>query len=53
MASLGSLSNPIVGIIGSVILLGDRPTVSDIVGFALIFSAAACVLIPSRAGKSA
>jgi drug/metabolite transporter (DMT)-like permease len=47
-ASLGALLNPVVGVIGSVILLGDRPTVSDITGFALIFSAAACVLIPER-----
>ncbi|HWL30523.1 MAG TPA: DMT family transporter [Xanthobacteraceae bacterium] len=47
-ASLGALLNPVVGVIGAVILLGDRPTVSDITGFALIFSAAACVLIPER-----
>ena len=48
MASLGSLINPVVGVIGAVIILGDRPTGSDIVGFALIFSAAACVLLPQR-----
>jgi len=47
-ASLGSLINPVVGVIGAVIILGDRPTVSDWIGFALIFSAAACVLIPQR-----
>ena len=48
-ASLGSLMNPVVGVIGSVIILGDRPTVPDWIGFALIFSAAACVLlIPQR-----
>lgn len=47
-ASLGSLSNPVVGIIGSAIILGERPTVADIVGFALIFAAAACVLLPQR-----
>ena len=48
MASLGALINPIVGVIGAVIVLGDRPTVPDMIGFALIFSAAACVLIPQR-----
>jgi drug/metabolite transporter (DMT)-like permease len=48
-ASLGSLINPVVGVIGAVIILGDRPTLSDIIGFALIFSAAACVMIPQRA----
>ena len=41
-------SNPVVGVIGAVIILGERPTVSDIIGFALIFAAAACVLIPQR-----
>jgi drug/metabolite transporter (DMT)-like permease len=48
MASLGTLINPVVGIIGTVILLGDRPTVWDAIGFALIFGAAACVLLPQR-----
>jgi drug/metabolite transporter (DMT)-like permease len=48
MASLGALINPIVGVIGAVIILGDRPTVPDMIGFALIFGAAACVLIPQR-----
>ena len=48
MASLGSLINPVVGVIGAVVILGDRPTIPDMIGFALIFSAAACVLIPQR-----
>jgi drug/metabolite transporter (DMT)-like permease len=48
MASLGSLINPVVGVIGAVIILGDRPTVPDMIGFALIFSAAVCVMIPQR-----
>jgi drug/metabolite transporter (DMT)-like permease len=54
-ASLGTLANPVVGVVGSVILLGERMTVADIVGFALIFAAAACVLLqPQRlaAGKA-
>jgi drug/metabolite transporter (DMT)-like permease len=46
MASLGSLINPVVGVIGAIILLGDRPTGSDLIGFALIFAAAACVMLP-------
>jgi drug/metabolite transporter (DMT)-like permease len=44
-ASLGSLANPVVGIVGSVILLGERPTTADIIGFALILAAAVCVLL--------
>ena len=47
-ASLGSLANPVVGIIGSALLLGERPTAADIIGFALIFAAAACVLVQWR-----
>jgi drug/metabolite transporter (DMT)-like permease len=49
-ASLGVLSVPAVGIVASVVMLGERPTVSDIVGFALIFAAAGFVLLaPSGA----
>jgi drug/metabolite transporter (DMT)-like permease len=44
-ASLGSLANPVVGIVGSVIFLHERPTVPDMIGFALILSAAICVLV--------
>jgi drug/metabolite transporter (DMT)-like permease len=52
-ASLGTLANPVVGIISSVILLGERPTAADIVGFALIFAASACVLLqPKRQAAS-
>ena len=47
-ASLGTLANPVVGVIGSVILLGERPTSADWIGFALIFGAAACVLLQPR-----
>jgi drug/metabolite transporter (DMT)-like permease len=48
MASLGSLINPVVGIIGAMLILGDRPTVPDMIGFALILGAAACVLLPQQ-----
>ena len=44
-ASLGSLLVPVIGVTASTILLGERPTVPDIVGFVLIFAAAACVLL--------
>jgi drug/metabolite transporter (DMT)-like permease len=52
-ASLGTLANPVVGVIGSTILLGERLTVPDIIGFALIFAAASCVLLaPAAPEKS-
>jgi drug/metabolite transporter (DMT)-like permease len=52
-ASLGVLSVPVIGVVGSAIVLGERPTLTDITGFALILGAAACVLLAptSVAGK--
>jgi drug/metabolite transporter (DMT)-like permease len=44
-ASLGVLSAPAVGVLSSVVMLGERPTLPDVVGFALILSASACVLL--------
>jgi drug/metabolite transporter (DMT)-like permease len=44
-ASLGSLLVPVVGVIGSALMLGERPNLTDAIGFALIFSAAASVLL--------
>ena len=44
-ASLGSLMTPVVGVIASALLLDERLTAPDIVGFALIFAAAASVLL--------
>jgi drug/metabolite transporter (DMT)-like permease len=44
-ASLGALSVPVVGIASSVLILGERPTTTDLVGFVLIFIAAAAVLL--------
>ena len=44
-ASIGSLLVPVVGVIASAAILGERPSVTDIVGFVSIFAAAACVLL--------
>lgn len=44
-ASLGTLINPVVGVTASALYLGEQLTIPDIVGFAMIFSAAACVLL--------
>ena len=38
-ASLGVLSAPVIGVISTAVLLGERPTVPDIVGYVLIFAA--------------
>src|SRR5205085_393700 len=47
-ASLGILSVPVIGVVSTAVLLGERPTVPDMIGFTLIFAASACVLLPSR-----
>jgi drug/metabolite transporter (DMT)-like permease len=44
-ATLGVLSVPVIGVIASMLMLGERPTLPDVVGFALILAAAACVLL--------
>jgi drug/metabolite transporter (DMT)-like permease len=44
-ASLGVLSVPAIGVASAALMLGERPTLADLVGFALIFAASACVLL--------
>ena len=48
-ASLAVLAVPVIGIAGSFLILGEVPTVPDMVGFALIFVASACVLLTRQA----
>jgi drug/metabolite transporter (DMT)-like permease len=54
-ASLGVLGSPVVGVIASVLVLGERPTLADVIGFTLILAAAACVLLapPTRLSQTA
>jgi drug/metabolite transporter (DMT)-like permease len=44
-ASIGTLLVPVVGVIGSAAINGERPNLTDTIGFALIFAAAATVLL--------
>jgi drug/metabolite transporter (DMT)-like permease len=44
-ASLGSLLVPVIGVTASAVFLDERLTIPDIVGFVMIFAAAACVLL--------
>jgi drug/metabolite transporter (DMT)-like permease len=48
-ASLGVLSAPVVGVIASVLVLDERPSLADGIGFALILASAACVLLTPSA----
>ena len=49
-ASLGILGIPVVGVLSTVAIFGERPTTADMVGFALIFAASACVLLAPASG---
>jgi drug/metabolite transporter (DMT)-like permease len=52
-ASLGTLGIPVVGVLATVLMVGERPTVTDLAGFALILAAAACALwSPAAAHKA-
>jgi drug/metabolite transporter (DMT)-like permease len=44
-ASLGVLASPVVGVISAVIVLGERPTFYDTIGFALMLGASAIVVL--------
>jgi drug/metabolite transporter (DMT)-like permease len=44
-ASLASLLVPVIGVIASALVVGERPNLNDMIGFAFIFGAAACVLL--------
>jgi drug/metabolite transporter (DMT)-like permease len=44
---------PVIGIAASALALGERPTLSDYIGCALILTAAACVLIVPSTRKPA
>lgn len=51
-ASLGTLLVPVVGVVSAMLLLGERPTVTDLAGFLLVLAAAATVLLqPQRASS--
>jgi len=45
VAALGILSSPVIGVISSMLLLGEQPTLTDIVGFALMLGASASVVL--------
>lgn len=49
LASIGTLMVPAVGVLGSVIFLGERPDFSDWFGLILIVLASASILIPGSA----
>jgi drug/metabolite transporter (DMT)-like permease len=49
-AALGILSSPVIGVIAATIVLGERPTWADAIGFALMLSASAIVVLWPEGG---
>ena len=47
-ASLGVLSAPVIGVVSTALLLGEIPTVVDVIAYVMIFTASVCVLLPGR-----
>lgn len=48
IASLGTLMVPAVGVLGSVLLLGERPSTSDWIGLLLVIAASGTIMLPGR-----
>jgi drug/metabolite transporter (DMT)-like permease len=48
VSALTTLAVPVVGVLGAVMLVGDRPAAADWLGFALVLGGAALVLLPQR-----
>jgi drug/metabolite transporter (DMT)-like permease len=53
VAALGILSSPVIGVVCSMLILGELPTLTDIVGFALMLAASASIVLRPQdtAGK--
>jgi drug/metabolite transporter (DMT)-like permease len=52
-AALGILASPVIGVITAMIVLGERPTFYDAIGFALMLGASAIVVLrPDGAAQS-
>ena len=47
-AALGSLTSPAVGVLTAALILGERPPLLDMIGFAMIFGAAVCAILQPR-----
>lgn len=53
IASIGTLMVPAVGVLGSVLLLGERPSGTDWLGLVLVVAAAGAILLPAGRGRLA
>jgi drug/metabolite transporter (DMT)-like permease len=46
-ATLGIVAIPVIGVVSTMLIIGDRPTAADSVGFAFILAASLCAQIPA------
>jgi drug/metabolite transporter (DMT)-like permease len=51
IASIGTLMVPAVGVLGAVLLLGERPGLTDWIGLALVMAASGTILLPARRAR--
>jgi drug/metabolite transporter (DMT)-like permease len=48
-AMLGIVGIPVLGVLSTIVIIGERPTEADGIGFAFIFAASVCAQIPPSA----
>jgi drug/metabolite transporter (DMT)-like permease len=48
VSSLSSLPVPVIGVLSGMVLLGERPGVSEFIALALVLASVACVMWPVR-----
>ena len=53
IASIGTLMVPAVGVLGSVLLLGERPSLTDWIGLLLVVAASGTIMLPARPRREA
>jgi drug/metabolite transporter (DMT)-like permease len=52
-ATLGIVGIPVIGVISTILIIGERLTAADDVGFAFIFAASVCAQLPTRIARRA
>ncbi len=52
-ATLGIVGIPVVGVVSTMLIIGERLSVADTIGFAFIFAASLCAQIPASAFRRA
>jgi drug/metabolite transporter (DMT)-like permease len=48
-ATLGIVGIPVIGVLSTILIIGERPSLADGIGFAFIFAASVCAQVPASA----